>query len=500
MAEMSIYKKIKEIIVKDGQLPADFSLETEEFANGIKFAPGAKEGVLRHHSSGQGGSSIFPKTLKGYMSKPEAFALKHFEDKEADDFSTATEGKVILNYIQLHKQDFPAQKLFSMAHFFVLNGTKPESVKLGLMLMRLFRLQPKEIAKVKDSLVTLGYYEDFTGYVLDNMMYWDNDARQEILFDYAQKLNGWGKINVMGLLEADTEEKKSWILKHGCKNSVMCNYLAMTCAAKSGIYERLAEGNLSDEEMIGVRDIIGGLVEDGPAASLADLKNPSGLIVAYFLQLKGKALDIETIDLLYGIKLYFETRELEKADTIAAMVDELVASMNVNVMIKDALPEKTFLCLRISSLRNEDLSEELYELLRNDFTKYFRYSTYILIKDTKTEDFFDLCDLNIKEEDYPVGMGDLQIFKPENEKALPLDIVVQYLDKFPNKGKKMIKICLNSPVIRWRNVAAKALLGWEDELSKKLSNIDEELYNMVVDVNGKEVSKLTKEMLMKMVL
>lgn len=500
MAGMSIYKIIKDEIIKNGTLPTDFELETEEFTGGIRFAPGAKEGVLRHHSSGQGGNSIFPETLKGYMSKSEDFALKHFEKEEAEGFSTATEGNVIMNYIRLHQQEFPAQKLFGMARFFVMNGTKPESVKLGLALMRLFKLQPTEIAKVKDVLVTLGYYEDFTGYVLDNMVHWENSERQEILFDYAKKLHGWGKINVVSLLEADTEEKRKWILCYGCKNSVMYNYLAMVCAVKSKLYERLAEGNLSDEEMIGVRDIIGGLVEDGPAASLADLKNPSGLIVAYFLQLKGKALDIETIDLLYGIKLYFETRELEKADTIAAMVDELVASMNVNVMIKDALPEKTFLCLRISSLRNEDLSEELYELLRNDFTKYFRYSTYILIKDTKTEDFFDLCDLNIKEEDYPVGMGDLQIFKPENEKALPLDIVVQYLDKFPNKGKKMIKICLNSPVIRWRNVAAKALLGWEDELSKKLSNIDEELYNMVVDVNGKEVSKLTKEMLMKMVL
>ena len=81
---------------------------------------------------------------------------------------------------------------------------------------------------------------------------------------------------------------------------------------------------------------------------------------------------------------------------------------------------------------------------------------------------------------------------------LPLDMVVQYLDKFPLKGKKLIKICINSPITRWRNMAARALVGWQDELGKYLPQIDEELAELVVSVHAKECVEDTRKMWSKL--
>ena len=82
--------------------------------------------------------------------------------------------------------------------------------------------------------------------------------------------------------------------------------------------------------------------------------------------------------------------------------------------------------------------------------------------------------------------------KPEGN-AVSLDMAVQYLDRFPLKGKKMIKVSINSPITRWRNMAGKAMLGWVEKLDKKLIEIDKELYDMVKVVSKIECNETTLE-------
>ena len=68
----------------------------------------------------------------------------------------------------------------------------------------------------------------------------------------------------------------------------------------------------------------------------------------------------------------------------------------------------------------------------------------------------------------------------------------------PHLQNPHIKICINSPITRWRNMAAKALIGWQDELGKHLPQIDEELAELVVSVHAKECVEDTRKMWSKL--
>ena len=160
-----------------------------------------------------------------------------------------------------------------------MNGCKAESVKLGLTLLALFDTGNKD--EIRHVLRILGSYEEFTDYVLTVAENWPEEAGQELYFELAKKLHGWGKITAVERMEADTEEKKEWILCHGCKNSVMNAYLGYVCAVKCDLGRRLQQGNLTEEEFGGAMEIMEGLLDEGPCAGLSALEDGAELVLAF---------------------------------------------------------------------------------------------------------------------------------------------------------------------------------------------------------------------------
>ena len=114
------------------------------------------------------------------------------------------------------------------------------------------------------------------------------------------------------------------------------------------------------------------------------------------------------------------------------------------------------------------------------------------------EEFVALCEEKAEAVSYSKGMGNLMGLKL-GEGQVALDMTVQYLDRYPLLGQKLVEICMDSPIIRWRNVAAKALLGWVEKLNKPLQEIAPELYAKVMTLNIVEVNKNTKEQWSKLI-
>lgn len=350
-SQISIYKKIDEIIKTEGQLPENFEAEERVYQEGeLRFAPGALEGILGHHSSGGGGETSFSATLKKYLVMSDEDAMNNFEEEVAKEFKTATEGQSILEEIFKNQQDYPANKVFSIAVYFTSNGRKVETVKLGLSLLRLFDISENEsICKL---LETLGYCEEFTNYVTENTTSWEEKKRQDLYFKLAQKLHGWGKIDMVEMMEADTEEKKEWILCHGCKNSILYAYLGKVCANKCDLYERLKKGNFSEEQMRGASDIIDGLLDEGPCAGMSVMENPVDLTIAYIEELKNHNLDIGYVNQLFALAKYFEDKEYEDTDLIKEKIKSITDEIDINKMIM----EKGW----VNHLVSESLKEMLF--------------------------------------------------------------------------------------------------------------------------------------------
>lgn len=501
----SIYEKIRDCIERNGVVPDGFELEEREYKeNELRFAPGALEGILGHHSAGAGAGQALAEKIKEYLQIIPKEAMEKFEREAAVDGQMASARSGIQKVILERKDEYDAGKVFALAYFFAMNGNMVETVKLGLSLLALFDTGDK--GEVCDVLRTLGCCEEFTDYVLTAVESWAEKDKQELYFDLARKLHGWGKINAVERMYADTEEKKEWLLCHGCKNSIMNAYLGLVCAEKCDFQERLKQGNFSEEQFQGAREIMDGLLDEGPCQGLSAMEDAAELVLLYLEECRKHVLNVDLVMQLADIRDYFdgvkskavksETAGVNEADSdtkIRTKVETMISTIHLKDFIVEHMKDSTYQCIRIARAFELDVSECLIGLMKMNFAKYYPHCYYLFEKNAYVDDFFHICERAIKEADYPNEMGDSWGVAARERKGIMLDMIVQYLDRYPLCGKKMIRICLHSPITRWRNMAGKALLGWVKELGGTLADIDSELYDVVEDVAARECNEGTKE-------
>ena len=492
MAEGSIFYRMEQCVKAQGELPEDFILENKEYKESeLRYAPGALEGICGHHLGKGGDAEEICALIKEYLEMDPKEALILFESKEAKDFQIATIRKELLESIYENRQEYDAGKLKLMAATFISYGYKVVSVKLGLILLTLFDLSDNEGAK--RILKVLAYSEEFTDYVIWNTAGWKEEEKQDFYFELAKKLKGWGKINVVEMMKADTAEKKEWLLCHGCKNTVLYAYLGYECAMKCDLYERLKAGNFSSEEFAGASDIIAGLLDEGPCQGMSVMEEPVELALLYLEECKKHNWDAEQVALITDLASYFKNSKIEDAGHVVAKAQEVLERLDLNVFIVENIENNTHNCMRIADMYDIDMSEHLLRLMKMDFPKYYQFCYYFFRNNQCIDDFLELCDRKIDYDKYPNEMGNsLGLGAVQGE--IRLDMIVQYLDKHYRKGSKLIKVCIQSPITRWRNMAAKAMLGWVKESERDLRSIDIELYNEVKRVYETELNEQTKAM------
>lgn len=492
MSENSIYIRIAKCIKEQGALPADFVVEEKEYSDReIRFAPGALEGILGHHTSVQNENESFIPVLKEYLTMDPVDAMEKFEKEKAKDIKVATMRNWLLQNIYENREEYDAEQIGRLAVCFAEYGKKAETVKLGLSLMSLFNLSGNEV--VCNMLNMLGYCEEFTDYVIGNTAGWSEEKKQDLYFELAKKLRGWGKINVVEMMKADTKEKKDWLLCHGCKNDVIYAYLGYECAMKCDLYERLQKGNFSDEEFHGASDIMSGLLDEGPCQGMSALEQPVELTLLYLEECKKHNWDAEQVALITDIATYFRESKIENSEAVEPKVKEVLGRLDIHTYIVENIEKNTHECMRIAKMYDVDMSEHLLRLMKMDFEKYYNFCYYLFNNNQSVDVFLALCDREIKFDDFPNAMGnDFGLGKVQGK--IKLDMIVQHLDKHFGKGRKMIKACIQSPITRWRNMAAKALLGWVKESDRALKDIDAELYAEVERVHAIECNAQTKGM------
>lgn len=507
----SIYDRIKFHIELAGALPEDFELEEREHQeNVLHFAPGAMEGIMGHHGVGSSGEQSLADTIKEYLGMSPEDAMTDFEVRVAKDGQMVSARRGICKVIFERKAEYNAGGLFRLARYFAENGMRIETVKLGLTLLALF--DTGDMEEVRQVLRVLGSCEEFTDYVLTVADNWPDSIRQELYFTLAKKLHGWGKISAVERMEADTEEKKRWILCYGCENSVMNAYLGHVCAVKCDLRGRLERGFLTEEEFRGATEIMKGLLDEGPCAGLSALEEPAELVLSYLAECRLHDLDVDLVVVLADIRDYF-CDEDAKTDVAAEVrtsdgagcenvgdrmqvelkVDVLLADMDLEAFLSRNMADKPHQCIRIAQAFQVDVSGCLIGLMEKDFPKYYYFCHYLFGKDAFVDEFFAICEREIRENDYPNEMGDSLGFGAKERSLIGLDMIVQYLGKYPLRGKKMIRICLHSPITRWRNMAGKALCGWVKELGGTLEDIAPDLYAVVEDVAAVECNAGARE-------
>lgn len=278
-SRFSIFFNIKQAFY-NGKLPDDYKLP--RYGAKPMFADGAQDGTAIYHlkleETDENARLLEAFKLMSNADFPGAEALlesilqNNYAIKLADDIHTV----LLENYEVLD-----AGNIYRFAVNNLLASKNKELVKADMVILELFPCDEP----VRGAVRILGQCEEFTLFAIFVMRKWDNG--NEEIFALAKKVRDWGRIHAIEYLEADTEEKKEWLLYEGLKNIFMPEYSALTVFNKAEAAKVFAMEELSYETYHALAMLLEGLLDEGPVPGISQIEDRM-LILQQFLDHSAK--------------------------------------------------------------------------------------------------------------------------------------------------------------------------------------------------------------------
>ncbi|MBR0130989.1 MAG: hypothetical protein IJM08_06775, partial [Firmicutes bacterium] len=257
----ALYSYIAEALA-EGALPADFSLPKPEGSEGeLLFADGAMDGISIYHMQPQepdeNAKSLMEEAVKAAAAGDGAMAEELFYAL-SERCSAVNAAGSLQSYLIAHRAELNDAELYDTALQLLLSDRR-ECVKFGLIILELFNSDTDESAK---KLVrTLGPSDEFTLFAVRVMDRWKNGNDE--IFSLAKKVHGWGRIHAVEALRPSSSAIKKWLLTEAVDNDVLSAYSALSCWEKADA-EFVLKNHPDYEQFAGIRNIIRGLLDEGP--------------------------------------------------------------------------------------------------------------------------------------------------------------------------------------------------------------------------------------------
>lgn len=245
----------------------------------IRFMAGALDGIGTHHASFTDDQD----KVDAVVDLTAKIARKGRQHDEAD-LKALLAGTSVLSFIdqvgeKLAKAEIRTEPyLRPFAERLVRRGTHRAHVKYGLALLGFMRSAPH-----RDLLERVGAHEEFALFAavaLSNLL--DEPQRTDALFTLAQRLQGWGRIQMVErLVPTQRADIKEWLLAGGFRNAIMDEYLAWIAAEHGGLLSALQRPQLSRELFDAFADLLNALICGGPAQDIADYKDGFAAVRTY---------------------------------------------------------------------------------------------------------------------------------------------------------------------------------------------------------------------------
>ena len=274
---------------------------------GVTWAPGALDGVGLYHTAYQ------EMTEDQYALMAAAIgtaALDNYEaaEEKFDELTQQIRAIYVIDslqtYIMDREDEWNIDDLLRFAVHALHDTARPECVKVGLCLLELIDIEDSE--ELKNAVRKLGRSDEYTLFAIFVMQQWE-DGNEEI-FRLAQDVHGWGRIHTVERLTPATPEIREWLLCEGVHNDVMAAYSALPCWQKSGAAEVL-KGSPSRKAYEGIRDILLGLLDEGPVAGISRVDNAKEVLQRFLALSETMAASEEDEAAVRTIREYCETME-----------------------------------------------------------------------------------------------------------------------------------------------------------------------------------------------
>lgn len=499
--QTSIYSYIREQgEALDGSLPDD-----EAFWAGseIRWVAGGLDGALGHHAAASGELSDGARELVDLLAKQ---SRKPSRRKRAVIYNRLMKSDIIgqidavLGAVRKHPGMQPGP-LFEEALWLAEHGAHRNVVKFGIALLGLYHNE-----SVKELLMTLGRHDEFTLYAVVAIRNGMEDSN-DVLFELAQQVHGWGKIHVVERLEPSRQDIKDWLLRHGCQNSIMNEYLACICARGGQLHVALSAPRVDDALFEGATDIVQALLSGGPAEDIDDYEHAPQVISDYLRLAREMVSAVKHLSVVMDIRDFLSRDEDTWAEreatgwTEALRLSQLEACRGI---VSSALWESRVIeaassdgpdhgygvsCARRLGI---DIWERLFAQLE---ANPMQDSLYLELMSTDDPDRLRRL-IRFAEEKLPlaqiaVGPAKELGLGPDYAAHRCLSSLLQSLDRHEGLGTGLIAAGLSSPVVHNRNMALKALEAWDirfwgDALPERVRQLaDEEPDDSVKERIGK---------------
>jgi hypothetical protein len=473
-ASPSIYELLVARADEDGRLPDYLALPDEEPAkpNGIKWAPGALDGVFGHHNSAGETDAQAAKLAALFTKaadKPNQRRLRRLLAGCTDSVLEVID-PMIERLIEL---DPPRAGVHRVARWLAETATERGPVKLGIALLGI-----TGVGDAAGLLRTLGAHDEFTLYAAVAFTNGSKDGESEI-FSLAKVVDGWGRIQcVERLRHTSNQAIRSWILRAGFRNAVMYEYLAYIAATTGGLLDAL-RGDVDRELLDAAGEIIEALISGGPAEDIDDWDDGADAIEAYLAVLTTRA---ETLGDYLGVAAVRDFLGRNDGWDERSMRGGWTATRRTvfEGVCADILERSSWRELATTALASSDRATSwsgqrvLRDLGVSTFEHHFaairadphQGSWYLAWEQADGEGAERLVQLArdvLPLDDLASGAGIELGLGPERADRAALEWTLQELHKYPGLGGDLLRVGLRSPEIRSRNMSLRALELWPAE-------------------------------------
>lgn len=505
--EHSIFSFLSSHINKNGRLSEGaYNLPDETDNNDeIKFAPGLADAMFGEEDSDDSKQRVaeLSQLLKSIANKGD-------KTNENQFYALITEHEGVIGIIDdflntIVDQSLPIEPyLFNFAKDLATKTNQRNAVKFGIAILGLCQNQ-----SVLQAIKILGLHDEFTVYAtiaIANL----SDHPLNDLWELAQKVDGWGKIQLVDRLTEFELEKpiKNWLLLEGYKNNIMYEYLAYTCAINGELHEVLDQEQIEHHFFKSASNLIDALiVELSPAQDITTYVYASEVIENFIKHAQHHAFDIVDYGILHKIKdfltvLHNDIGEQKTngwtQDHISNCLIEIVKTINSRDWteatykgLKSADHYTYWHAKQAAKVLGIDLWETVWNRLKDDPLNNMSWFDVVqYAKPEHTDKIMDFALAHIPLEELATG-PDLAIGLGTNfNKYGSLEHIIVFLKDHPEKGEEFILAGLQCPVTRVRYVTLEALQQWtQQRWSSRIKNAVTHLQTVEPDSDIKDQIK-----------
>ncbi|MEP3279676.1 MAG: hypothetical protein ABJN26_09670 [Stappiaceae bacterium] len=326
----------------------------------------------------------------------------------------------------------------------------------------------------KEMFLTLGAHEEFTkfaGVALANSLP-ENEAFQAQV-QLAHAVKGWGRVDLVERLAPNGDDAfRHWLVRDGFQNAIMDEYLAYIAATEGRLLEQLSTENAgSDEALIdGAAGIFIALVAGGPAEDMSDYADGATAAFRWFDLIEDRPATLLCAFAAKSLRSYAEepggpehwpaTAAAKLRERATLYLKKPALGVLVPEQIRTDSGSEFWLAKELAPDVGIDPWPMILELQKSHSGEEYWYDLMRTDDPDRIDQVIALASDLLPLDEIAAGPADEMGLGPEWRHHSALDFIVQDLDRFPGKGWLLIAAALQSPLLRNRNMAAKALKVW----------------------------------------